>query len=235
MRPKFVLSVLVLTLVVVVAAFLLKQPAASVVPQPETAPASAVTTATPTPALPKLLPPTVPEVVKTPTPQVQAAAIKAEKAQLTTWEMNNDPQSLSNILNDLTSPEKDIRLAAIEAAKQFDSTDAIPALKAAAINTTDTEEQIAMLKAAEFLALPDATLASKGDGPAPVLTPEEAQAQAQSRAKAAARHQEYLQAHHPDQVQNASGTAPGNSSPAPAGVGAGGAGPDAGGGNPAGN
>ena len=69
--------------------------------------------------------------------------------------MNNDPASLSNILADLTNPEKEIREAAIEAAKQFDSTNAIPTLKAVAANTTDTEEQIALLEAADFLSLPD--------------------------------------------------------------------------------
>jgi HEAT repeat protein len=68
--------------------------------------------------------------------------------------MNDDPASLSNILADLTNPEKEIRDAAIEAAKQFGSTNAIPTLKAVAANTTDTEEQIALLEAANFLSLP---------------------------------------------------------------------------------
>ena len=74
--------------------------------------------------------------------------------RLQDWSRNNDPQSLSNILADLTSTDKDVREAAIEAAKQFGSTNAIPALKAAAMNSSDTDEQVEMLQAAQFLALP---------------------------------------------------------------------------------
>src|SRR5438034_523515 len=63
--------------------------------------------------------------------------------ELTQWSMNNDPQSLSNILGALASPEKEIRLAAIEAVKQFDNTNAIPVLRAMAANTDDHEEAAA--------------------------------------------------------------------------------------------
>jgi hypothetical protein len=88
------------------------------------------------------------------TPEQHQATIDAETDRLQQWSMNDDPASLSNILADLTSSEKEIRDAAIEAAKQFGSTNAIPTLKALAANTTDTEEQIALLDAADFLALP---------------------------------------------------------------------------------
>ncbi len=88
------------------------------------------------------------------TPEERQAAIDAEIDRLLDWARNNDPQSLSNILADLNNPDKDVREAAIEAAKQFGSTNAIPALKAAAMNSTDTDEQMDMLEAASFLALP---------------------------------------------------------------------------------
>ena len=68
--------------------------------------------------------------------------------------MNDDPASLSNILADLTNPEKKIREAATDATKQFGSTNAIPALKAAVETTDDPQEKAAYLEAADFLSLP---------------------------------------------------------------------------------
>ncbi len=46
--------------------------------------------------------------------------------------MNDDAESLNHIVAGPTSPEKEIREAAIEATKQSASTNAISALKAAA-------------------------------------------------------------------------------------------------------
>jgi hypothetical protein len=56
----------------------------------------------------------------------------AEIDRLRDWAMNDDAESLNHIVAGLTSPEKEIREAAIEATKQFGSTNAISALKAAA-------------------------------------------------------------------------------------------------------
>jgi HEAT repeat protein len=58
----------------------------------------------------------------------------AEIDRLQDWSMNDDAESLNHIVAGLTSPEKEIREAAIEATKQFGSADAISALKAAADN-----------------------------------------------------------------------------------------------------
>ena len=66
----------------------------------------------------------------------------------------DDPASLKLIVTDLTSPDKGVRMAAIEATKQFGSADAIPALKAAADSTDDLEAKTAYLEAAHFLSLP---------------------------------------------------------------------------------
>lgn len=68
--------------------------------------------------------------------------------------MNDDAESLNHIVADLTSPEKEIREAAIEAAKQFGSTNAISALKAAADSAENIEDKSAYLEAAIFLSLP---------------------------------------------------------------------------------
>jgi len=159
MRPKFVFALLLLALLALGAVFFLKQHLGNVAPSP-TSPESA--TPAPPPAsnvMASVAPPpapipAAPASTITLTPEQRQAAIDAEIDRLQDWSMNNDPASLSNILADLTSPEKEIRDAAIEAAKQFDSTNAIPTLKAVAANTADTGEQIALLEAADFLSLP---------------------------------------------------------------------------------
>jgi len=196
MRPKFVLKVLLVAALVIGAIIFLKGPASA--PVPDAAPAPVAKAAPPPMKMPALEPAPAPVVVKEAlTPEERQAAIDAETDRLSEWAMNDDAQSLSNILNDLTSPEKKIQMAAIEAAKQFESTDAIPVLKAAAANAQDNEEAAAMLEAADWLALPN------GDFSPPAtsmpLTPAQAQAIAKDRTITAARRQAYLQsrAEHP--------------------------------------
>ena len=96
------------------------------------------------------------------TPDQRQAAIDTEVERLHQLSMNDDPASLSSILADLTNPEKEIRNTAIEATKEFGSSNAIPALKATAMNTADTEEQIALLEAANFLAQPGISFGETG-------------------------------------------------------------------------
>ena len=200
MRPKFVLALLLLALLALAAVFLLQQHGRQAAPP---APGSAATT----PILPgsasetdsnRLAAPAVESnavPAKTMTPEQQQDYIDAETARLRELSMDNDPASLSNILADLTNPEKEIREAAIEAAKQFGSTNAIPTLKAVAANTTDTEEQIALLEAANFLSLPSMTFG----GPATPQTPEQIQAAAQRKAEREARRQAQMQKRAPNQ------------------------------------
>jgi hypothetical protein len=174
MRLKFVFALLLLALLVLGAAFLLKQhrgSAATPPPVTESAtPAPVVVSATPPPT-PASISAAPPVSTNTSTPDQHEAAIDAETDRLQQWSMNDDPASLSNILADLTNPEKEIRKAAIEAAKQFGSTNAIPTLKAVAANMTDTDEQIDLLDAANFLSLPSFDF--HGSGPAPPRTPEQ--------------------------------------------------------------
>ena len=168
MRPKFVFVILLAAVLAVGTIIFLKQHSSA--PVPDVAPAPAANAA-PTP-VPVPAPTPAPVVAKkAPTPEERQAAIDAETDRLSAWAMNDDPQSLSNILGDLTSPEKEIRMAAIEAAKQFESTNAIPALKAAAANAEDNQEAIAMLEAADWLALPNADFSNPGTKPQ--LTPEQ--------------------------------------------------------------
>jgi len=188
MRPKFVFALLLLALLVLGAAFFLKQYLGNTAspPNPEiVAPASVVSNVVAVAVPPPAPIPAAPVSTNTLTDEQRQAAIDAETDRLQDWSMNDDPASLSNILADLTNPEKEIREAAIEAAKQFDSTNAIPTLKAVAANTTDTEEQIALLEAANFLSLPTLPLGTK-----PAQTREQMKAAAQQAREA---HQNRLQ------------------------------------------
>jgi hypothetical protein len=160
------------------AAFLLKQHlgnAATPPPVNESATPAPVVSVAPPPVPASV--PAAPVSTNALTPEQRQAAIDAETDRLQQWSMDNDPASLSNILADLTNSEKEIRDAAIEAAKQFGSTNAIPTLKAVAANTTDPDEQIALLEAANFLSLPSMDFS----GPATPKTPEQIQADAQRR------------------------------------------------------
>jgi len=161
MRPRFVLALLFLSLLILSAVFYLKRPlrrTPAPSPEAETATAATVTVsnAVTNPAPPAESAPVIAAAVATNVLSLEQheAAIDAETDRLQQWSVNDDPTSLSNILADLTNPEKEIREAAIEATRQFGSADAIPALKSAAVNSTDTDEQIEMLEAAKFLSLP---------------------------------------------------------------------------------
>ncbi|MGH7939457.1 MAG: hypothetical protein ACREFR_00105 [Limisphaerales bacterium] len=173
MRPNFVLGILLAAgLALGALAFLKRHPG------PSAPPAVVASVPAPTP-MPRAIfsEPTAPPPAPAPalTPEEQQAADDAEIDRLQDWSASHDPQSLSNILADLGSPEKGVREAAIEAARQFQSTNAIPALKAAAMSSTDTDEQMEMLEAANFLSQPFI------DASPP--TPEEVQARQQQRAK----------------------------------------------------
>jgi hypothetical protein len=191
MKPKFVMALLLVALLVLGAAFFLNQllirhpanppvptgvAAASTTSEPATAvfPAAAQTDTASSP--PMMAAPVATNAL---TPEQQQAAIDAETDRLQQWSMNDDPVSLSNILADLTNSEKEVREAAIEATKQFGSTNAIPTLKAVAANTTDPEEQIALLQAADFLSLP----AISDSGVQLPRTPEQIQAATQKQAQ----------------------------------------------------
>ena len=190
MRPKFVFVMLLLASLVLGLALYLK-PHTGQVATPSASPEIAAPAPLPVSnAMMSVAPPTAPVSTNPLTPEQRQAAIDAETDRLQEWCMSDDPVSLSNILADLTSPEKEIRDAAIEAAKQFGSTNAIPVLKAVAANTADTEEQIALLEAASFLSLPSLSSSGPDTG-----TPEQIQADAQRNAEKDAHRQAQRQRH----------------------------------------
>lgn len=179
MRLKFILALLLLAGLALGTTFWLKQhlgTTAPPLPQSETTPPP-LTDSNAAIAVPSL--PPEPVVAPAPatnvlTPEQRQEAIDAEVDRLQEWSMNDDPASLSNILADLTNTNQEVRDAAIEAAKQFGSTNAIPALKAAANASDNTREKIALLEAADFLSLPRLTF-----GQAPQLTREQLKARTQ--------------------------------------------------------
>jgi len=206
MRPKIVLGLMLFALVVIGAVVLLKRPVEKAAPVPAvidsaSVPATSVTANEVPPPAPVAALPPAPVL----TPEERQAANQAEIDRLMEWSRNSDAQSLSNILLDLTNSEKDVREAAIEATKQFGSTNAIPVLKAAAINSTDTSEQIELLQAANFLSLPSLTFGAP--------TAEEIQAAQQRRAQHEARKAQMEQ--QGQSQNNTGGTDQGQGTPAP--------------------
>ncbi len=196
-------------------AFVLKQHLANVPqPAPETStpaavPASNILTTSAPPSVPVAAAPIPAPPVPTNnlTPEQQEDAIDSETDRLQQWSASDNPADLANILADLNNPEKEIREAAIEAAKQFGSAKAIPALKAAANNTDDTGEKIAFLEAADFLSLPGMDF----NEPAPPRTPEQIQADEQEQARRKARRDAKMQSTNPNPNSQAS---PDQNSPA---------------------
>lgn len=173
MRPKFVV-VCVLVLLASAAIVLFKSRPNSDgshrVPSPQ---AVSVVTLAQTEAISTV---SIMQVARPVMPDLTQEQVDAEKERLYQWSMSDNASALSNILADITSPNREIRDAAIDATREFHSTNAIPYLKAAAANTDDTAEQIALLQAAEFLSVPAM------DHEAAPVTPEAAEAARQKRA-----------------------------------------------------
>jgi hypothetical protein len=193
MRPKFVFALFLSVLVALGMLFFLKRALTKPELSADSGPKKVVSTIVTSQAASLAKRARIPVVSNPMTPEEHQAAVDAEVERLQDLSANNDAASLTAILNDLTSPDKTVRLAAIEAAKQFGSADAIPTLKADAATAQDPEEQTAMLEAADILSLPDMTLGGSDNGtPA---TPEQIQATQQKYAAMQARRQSQLQAH----------------------------------------
>jgi len=80
--------------------------------------------------------------------------IHEEMAKLWHLQANDDTDSLHQILADMTNSEKQIRWAAVNAAIQFGSRDAIPVMTNLATQTADPQEKKHLLDSADYLALP---------------------------------------------------------------------------------
>jgi hypothetical protein len=82
--------------------------------------------------------------------------VDARVAELADLSSHDDPASLNTILSELTNRDPRIRQAAIDAAEQFGSQEAIPKLEDALLQTDDPDEKASLKFAIEFLKLPRA-------------------------------------------------------------------------------
>jgi len=85
--------------------------------------------------------------------QAKSDYLQTRIAELDDLAMTDDPASLSQILRELDNPDPQIREAAVVAAVQFKSPDAIPALKDAEAQATNLDEKVKIQKAIDFLSL----------------------------------------------------------------------------------
>ncbi|MEK7707980.1 MAG: HEAT repeat domain-containing protein, partial [Verrucomicrobiota bacterium] len=87
----------------------------------------------------------------------RAAYLRAQSDLLFKLGMRSDSESYQTIVSELTNSEKIIRSEALDAAIQFGNRDVIPYLKELAARTEDPYEKVALLEAAEYIALPSLT------------------------------------------------------------------------------
>jgi len=152
MRPKIIIPVTLLLMVVLaLAIFLRPKPPVTVPPvigksAPNT---NFVEKSTVVAFKPTVLPTTNPGTVVSP---LVVHPLTVE--ELRSLAMNDDADSLQAILDELTNSDPEIRAAAREAAVQFGDRTAAPPLRAVAAQMEDLDEKKALLEAADFLELP---------------------------------------------------------------------------------
>jgi hypothetical protein len=171
MRPKVVVTVVGLALLVVVSVVALRKPAPPAAGEPPAQTAASDNPAPVAPVRPKrdkaaetnaILDKEMATIVAagvenidTMSPEERHQAyVEARVQELLDLGMEEDNDSLNIILGELTSPDEEIRKAAVEAATQFGSRDAIPALTVAGQQLEEPEEKAAIKEAIEFLKLP---------------------------------------------------------------------------------
>ncbi|TAK97199.1 MAG: hypothetical protein EPO07_13770 [Verrucomicrobia bacterium] len=91
--------------------------------------------------------------------------VEQRVAELMDLAMNDDANSLSAILTELTNPDKRIRKGALEAAVQFGDRTITPRLQELAAQTEEAEEKAALLAAVDYLNLPSLTEYLAGHAP----------------------------------------------------------------------
>jgi hypothetical protein len=183
MRPRIVIPVLAVGLLVVLAAWLLgpgrsgpttpNQSPAVAAAQPEELAARPNAPAVPAqPGSAAVAPQGIAPVAGTnaadmASAEAQREAYVAERVnQLMDLALDNQPASLEIILSELTNRDPEIRQAAVQAAMQFDSREAIPRLREVLEQTEDTAEKAAITQAIEFLEIPTPSDAATGRGAA---------------------------------------------------------------------
>jgi cytoskeletal protein RodZ len=170
MRPKIVIIVITFGLVVFGTLFAIRQSANRPAKNPEPQPAISQTTQ-PNDTLASTDAPPVAERAAAPSrsgtssqsasiasaEDAHQAYVEKRTAELMDIAMTDDRANLDIILSELTNRDPEIRKAALEAAIQFGSRDAIPKIADAATQTDDPNEKAALADAIEFLKLPSLT------------------------------------------------------------------------------
>jgi len=90
-------------------------------------------------------------------PETHEDYINRRIGELMDLAMTDEQSALVVILSELTNPDAQVRNAAVDAAVQFKSPDAIPSLQGAYNRTDDPQEKIRISSAIEFLAVPAAS------------------------------------------------------------------------------
>lgn len=85
------------------------------------------------------------------------AWVDAKADELVKLSWTDDSDSLKRILAELENPEQEIRKAALQAAANFGSRDAVPYLESLVATSTDAEEKISLIQTAEQLKMPTAS------------------------------------------------------------------------------
>jgi len=165
MRPKIVITVLLVGLAGLAIIFFLKPPANP--PQVEVSKVQPVAVAPETnPPAPQIAPTNAAVVAISSKPTNSARVrtarvtgpdaeyIEAQINRLEELQANDDDASLQAILKELTNSNPIVRHVAIEATIQFGGHSAVPVLQDLATRTTDPIEKKELQDAAEFLALP---------------------------------------------------------------------------------
>jgi hypothetical protein len=171
MRAKVILPVAVLALLILLpAAYFHFRPETPAAPVSEAPAATSQDVAQAAP-IPKILRRATPDHVEQGLPTHSVAPdgsqedhqtyVLERKAQLAEMGMSDDPANLKAILGEMENPEPEIRGAALQAAVQFGSKDAIPTLQNELNWATDPEEKVEIQKAINFLQLP--SFGSSGD------------------------------------------------------------------------
>jgi hypothetical protein len=166
MRPKIVITVVTLGLFIFGTLFAIRQsadrsttisepkPTGSSTAQPAETVAIEKVQPIPNAAAPKTR--TQPEA-QSATEEARQAYVEKRSAELMDIAMTDERTNLDTILSELSNRDPEIRKAALEAAIQFGSRDAIPKMADAISQTDDPNEKAALADAIEFLKLPSLT------------------------------------------------------------------------------
>ena len=158
MRPKLVIVVFVLGIALLSVPFLLKtlRNSGDRQPQPEV-PVVVPEVVTPSPTNPALAP--VTSLVAMTPDEERAARVEKDLETLKNalLQSSDDPMGVFKALEKVTSPDSEVRKAAIEAVRHLNNREAIPRLKEALPRLEDPEDKVAVLETIKYLEMPDNT------------------------------------------------------------------------------